>query len=48
MVTSKVGMTKQGQFLTTIPKSVAEMLRLWKGDNIEWTFVHGDVVIRKK
>lgn len=47
MTKSKVGQTKNGQFLTTIPKSMAEAMQLIKGDRIEWLFIHGDVVIRR-
>jgi len=39
--------TKNGQFLTTIPKGIAEAMRLKKGDKIEFIFDRGDVIVRK-
>ena len=45
--TSKIGMTKNGQYLTTIPRGIAEAMRLKKGDKIEFMFDKGDVIVRK-
>lgn len=42
-----VGMTKNKQFLITLPKGIAEAMRLKKGDKIEFIFDKGDVIVRK-
>lgn len=44
---SKIQQMKNNQFLVTIPRAIAEAMRLKKGDNIEWMFVQGDVIVRK-
>jgi len=44
---SKVQQMKNDQFLITIPRAIAEAMRIKKGDSIEWMFVQGDVVVRK-
>lgn len=44
---SKVQQMKNNQFLVTIPRAIAEAMRLKKEDTIEWMFVQGDVVVRK-
>ena len=38
---------KNKQFLITVPRAIAEAMRLKKGDNVEWLIVQGDVVVRK-
>ena len=45
--TSTIGLTKNGQFLTTIPKGIAQAIRLSKGDKIEFIFDKGDIILRK-
>ncbi len=45
--TTTIGMTKNGQFLITFPKGIAEAMRLKKKDKIEFIFDKGDVLIRK-
>jgi bifunctional DNA-binding transcriptional regulator/antitoxin component of YhaV-PrlF toxin-antitoxin module len=42
-----VGVAKNGQRLTTVPRAIAEAMRLEKGSKIEWIFDRGDVVVRK-
>lgn len=44
---SKIQQMKNNQFLVTIPRAIAEAMRLKKGDSIEWIFSQGDVVVRK-
>jgi len=44
---SKVQQMKNNQFLITVPRAIAEAIRLKKGDTLEWMFVQGDVVVRK-
>ncbi len=44
---TKVGMTGKGQYLITLPKSIALAMRLRKGDELEFLFDKGDVLIRK-
>ena len=44
---STVGLTKNQQFLITIPKTIAQAMRLKKADKLEFLFDRGDVVIRK-
>lgn len=45
--TVTIGMTKNGQFLITFPKTIAEAMRLEKGSKIEFIFDKGDVIVRK-
>lgn len=45
--TTTVGMTENGQFLCTLPKGIAQAMRLSKGNKIEFIFDKGDVIIRK-
>ena len=42
-----VGMTKNGQYLISLPKTIAQAMRLKKGDRIEFLFDEGDVLVRK-
>jgi len=42
-----IGETKNGQFLITFPKAIAEAMNLKKGDQIEFLFDKGDIIIRK-
>lgn len=35
------------QLRVTIPISIAEAMRLQKGDRLEWLFDRGDLVVRK-
>jgi bifunctional DNA-binding transcriptional regulator/antitoxin component of YhaV-PrlF toxin-antitoxin module len=44
---AKIGQTKQGQFLITFPKAMAELLRIKKGDSVEFLLINGEVVVRK-
>lgn len=44
---SSVQQMKNKQFLITVPRAIAEAMRLKKGDNVEWLIVQGDVVVRK-
>lgn len=44
----KVRLLPNGQYITTIPKKIAEAMGLRKGDNINFLFSAGDVVIRKQ
>jgi antitoxin component of MazEF toxin-antitoxin module len=32
---------------STIPRAIAQAMRLKKGDSVEWLFDKGDVVVRK-
>lgn len=45
--TISVMQLKNKQFLLTLPKGLANMLRVKKGDKIEYLFVQGEIVIRK-
>ena len=38
---------KNSQFMITVPRAIAEAMRLKKGDEVEWVFDRGDVVVRK-
>ena len=42
-----VGVAKNGQRLTTVPRAIAEAMRLEKGSKLEWIFDRGDVIVRK-
>lgn len=44
---SKVQQMKNDQFLVTIPRAIAEAMRIKKSDEIEWIFSQGDIVVRK-
>ena len=44
---SKIQQMKNNQFLVTIPRAIAEAMRLKKGDTLEWVFSQGDVVVRR-
>ena len=44
---TKIGTTKNDQRLTTVPRAIAEAMRLEKGSKIEWIFDRGDVIVRK-
>jgi len=46
--TSKINISKNGQYIITIPRSIAQSMRLKKGDNIEWLFDKGDIIVRKQ
>ena len=45
--TSTIGQSKNGQFLITFPKAIAQAMKMKKGDKIEWIFDKGDIIIRK-
>lgn len=45
--TSKINVLKSGQYVITMPKAIAQSMRLSKGDDIEWIFDKGDVLVRK-
>ena len=36
------------QLITTVPKMIAEANRWKDGDEVEWLFDKGDVIVRKK
>jgi len=44
---TSIGMTGNGQYLITLPKTIAQAMRLKKGDRIEFLFDKGDVLVRK-
>ena len=44
----KVRLLTNGQYITTIPKNIAEAMGLRKGDTIKFLFSAGDVIIRKE
>ena len=43
----RVQQMKNKQFLVTVPRAIGEAMNLRKGDEVEWLFVHGDIVVRK-
>jgi len=45
--TTTIGQFKSGQMVTTIPRAIAQAIRLNKGDKVEWLFDRGDIVVRK-
>jgi len=44
---SIVQQQKNKQMFSTIPRAIAEAMRLKKGDTLEYIFDRGDVIIRK-
>lgn len=44
---TKVMELKNKQFIITIPKAIAEAIKVEKGSKIEWLFDRGDLVVRK-
>jgi len=38
---------KNKQFIITLPKGLANMLRVKKGDKLEYLFINGEIVLRK-
>lgn len=45
----KLGKTKiWGRSYTTIPITVRKILELENGDSLEWSFIDGTIVIKKK
>lgn len=38
---------KNKQFIITIPKAIAQAIKLQKGSKVEWIFDKGDVIVRK-
>lgn len=44
---SKVQQMKNNQFIVTIPRAIAEAMRIKKSDEIEWILSQGDIVVRK-
>jgi AbrB family looped-hinge helix DNA binding protein len=44
---TKVRKLVNDQYIITIPKRIAEAMRLRPGDRIEWIFDRGDVIVRK-
>jgi bifunctional DNA-binding transcriptional regulator/antitoxin component of YhaV-PrlF toxin-antitoxin module len=44
---SVVQQQKNKQMQLTIPRAIAEAMRLKKGDEVEWIFDRGDVLVRK-
>ena len=45
--TTTINQFKNGQMILTIPKAIAEALRLEHKSKVEWLIVRGDVVVRK-
>ncbi len=45
--TTTIGMTKNKQFIMTLPKAIAELMRAKKGDRLEFIMVGGELVVRK-
>lgn len=45
--TSIVQQQKNHQVQLTVPRAIAEAMRLKKGDSVEWIFDKGDVIVRK-
>lgn len=44
---SKIDVLNSGQVKTTIPKAIAGAMKLNKGNEIEWLFDRGDLIVRK-
>jgi bifunctional DNA-binding transcriptional regulator/antitoxin component of YhaV-PrlF toxin-antitoxin module len=44
---SVVQQQKNQQKQVTVPRAIAEAMRLKKGDSLEWLFDRGDVIVRK-
>ena len=44
---TKVMQLKNNQFIMTIPKAIAQAMRLSKGESVEWLFDKGDVILRR-
>lgn len=44
---SIVQQQKNQQMQVTIPRAIAQAMRLKKGDKVEWIFDRGDVLVRK-
>ena len=44
---SKINTLISGQYVITMPKAIAQGMRLQKGDQIEWIFDKGDIIVRK-
>jgi bifunctional DNA-binding transcriptional regulator/antitoxin component of YhaV-PrlF toxin-antitoxin module len=44
---SKVQEFTNKQMVVTIPRGIAEAMRLEKGSMIEWIFDKGDIIVRK-
>ena len=45
---TKVMELKNKQFIITIPKAIAQAMRLEKGSGVEWLFDKGDTIVRKQ
>ena len=45
---STAGMTRNGQFVMTLPKAIARAMEIKKGDKIEFLFKAGHVVLKKQ
>jgi antitoxin component of MazEF toxin-antitoxin module len=45
--TISVMQLKNKQFLLTLPKGLANMIRAKKGDKLEFLFINGEIVLRK-
>jgi bifunctional DNA-binding transcriptional regulator/antitoxin component of YhaV-PrlF toxin-antitoxin module len=44
---SRVQQLPQGQFIVTIPRALAEALRIRKGDVMEWVIENGDLILKR-
>jgi len=44
---TKLMQLKNGQFITTFPKAIAEAMGLKKGSKLEYLIHQGDIIIRK-
>lgn len=44
---SIIQVPKSGQVVVTVPRAIAQAMRLKKRDEVEWIFDRGDVVVRK-
>lgn len=48
MTTTKVQVLKNGQYVTTIPRSLAEALKLTSGSDLDWEVIgRGELSIKK-
>ena len=47
MATTKETQQKNGQLRLTIPSAIASATRIKAGDDIEWLFDKGDIIVRK-
>ena len=43
----KVQQLPNDQFIVTIPKALAEAMGIRKGETVQWSFVKGDLVLKR-